>query len=78
MMLSHPSSEPLLEYKRGARARWLAEQRQIALRRARAHQLARVAADLLKAQFGVTRVALLGSLIHAGRFHLHSDVDVAA
>jgi predicted nucleotidyltransferase len=77
-MLSHPPSEQLLEYKRGARARWLAEQQQIAMRRARAQQLARATADLLKAQFGVTRVVLFGSLIHAGRFHLHSDADVAA
>ena len=69
--------EQWAEYKQGARARWLAERRQIATRRMRAQQLARVAADLLKAQFGVTRVALFGSLIHAGRFHLHSDVDLA-
>lgn len=77
-MPSHLSSEQLLAYKRGARARWLAEQQQIATRRAHAQQLARAAADLLKAQFGVTKVVLFGSLIHVGSFHLHSDVDVAA
>jgi hypothetical protein len=61
-MLISPAE--MAEYKRTARERWQAEQREAAARRERAWQLAREAAALLKHDFGVTRVVLFGSLSH--------------
>ncbi len=72
------SPEHMADYKRTARERWLAEKRQTAARRERAWRLAREAATLLKDNYGVRRVVAFGSLIHEGRFHLRSDVDLAA
>jgi len=65
-------------YKRTARARWQAEQQQLAERRQRAWELARQAAELLRERFGVQRVVVFGSLVHEGRFTQWSDVDLAA
>lgn len=72
------TAEELEAYKRTARARWQAEQRQLVERRQRAWEIARQAADLLRRQFGVQRVVAFGSLVHPGRFTLSSDVDLAA
>ena len=77
MTLSIPAEE-MAQYKRTARARWQAEQRQRTERYDRAWQLARDAALLLKREFGVSRVVVFGSLTHEGSFHLQSDVDLAA
>ncbi len=49
----------------------------IRARRLRAWRLARKAAKMLKTEFGVTRVAVFGSLLYTTRFHLKSDVDLA-
>ncbi len=73
-----PTPEEMDIYKRTARARWQAEQRQLAERRQRAWELARQAAELLRERFGVQRVVVFGSLVHEGRFTRWSDVDVAA
>lgn len=40
--------------------------------------LARQAAAELRQQFGVERVAVIGSLVHPGSFTPWSDVDIAA
>jgi predicted nucleotidyltransferase len=40
--------------------------------------VARKAADLLRERFAAQRVAAFGSLIHPERFHMRSDVDLAA
>jgi predicted nucleotidyltransferase len=47
------------------------------VRERRAWELARLAADELRARFQVDRVVVFGSLIHPGSFTLWSDVDVA-
>ena len=70
--------EELAAFKRGARRRWQEEQHALTQRRERAWQLARSAAQLLKEQFGATRVVVFGSLTHEGRFTPWSDVDIAA
>ena len=44
---------------------------------ARAWEVAQVAAQLLKERYGVNRVRVFGSLVHAGRFHTGSDIDLA-
>lgn len=39
--------------------------------------IAREAAELLRTDFGVTRVSLFGSLTNHERMHIHSDIDLA-
>ncbi len=70
--------EEMTEYRRAARLRREQEQRELARRRERAWEVARVAARLLKGRFGATRVAVFGSLVHEGCFTPWSDVDIAA
>jgi predicted nucleotidyltransferase len=67
----------MAEY-RAATAR-LAERERLALaeREARAWELARRAAALLREQFAAVRVVVFGSLAHPGRFTEWSDVDLA-
>ena len=66
------------EYIEGARARERLRRQQLARRRARAWDIARRAAALLKEEFGATRVVVFGSLAHGAWFHPHSDIDLAA
>lgn len=55
------------------------KQRQaVKARRARAWRVARKAAKILKAEFGVERLVVFGSLLHPALFHERSDVDLAA
>lgn len=70
--------ERLQQYRATARAHLAAEAEALAQRRARAWELAREAAALLRQRFGATRIVVFGSLIHDDMFTLHSDVDVAA
>ncbi|HLB50130.1 MAG TPA: hypothetical protein VJL59_24170 [Anaerolineales bacterium] len=46
-------------------------------RREEAWAAARTAAALLKSRYHAARVVAFGSLTHADRFHLRSDVDLA-
>ena len=66
----------LERYRRSAREREAARREQLAARRQRAWELARRAADLLRQEFGVTRVVLFGSLLHPELFHSRSDIDL--
>ncbi len=70
--------EQMQVYKRTARLRWQAEEKAREQRRTQAQLLARQAAAMLKADFGVQRVVLFGSLLQSQRFFLSSDVDLAA
>ena len=70
--------EQLNEYKRTARARWQAQKAHTAARRAKAWELAKQAAELLKRDYQVQRVVVFGSLVQPDRFTAHSDVDMAA
>ena len=40
-------------------------------------KVAREAARLLRENYGVSRVRVFGSLVHEGRFHPGSDIDLA-
>jgi predicted nucleotidyltransferase len=71
------TSAQLERYRRSAREREAARKRQLAARRGRAWEVAHRAADLLKREFGATRVVIFGSLIHPELFHVHSDIDLA-
>ena len=64
-------------YRRSAQEREAARKQQLAARRERAWEVAHQAADLLKREFGATRVVVFGSLIHPELFHVHSDIDLA-
>ncbi len=72
------SAIELDRYRASAQARWRNERTQRAERQQRAWRLARQAAELLKVEFGVQRVAIFGSLTHSDRFTRWSDVDLAA
>lgn len=75
---AHLTLDELAVYKRHALAHVAREHRSIELRRQRAFELVRQAADLLRYQFGATRVVVFGSLLDPDRFTAHSDVDIAA
>lgn len=72
------ASEQMEVYKATARRRWQRERRQRAEREERARWLARQAAGLLRDEYQVSDARLFGSLLHPGRFTLHSDIDLAA
>lgn len=72
------TQEEMTAYRATARRRRQQEQDQLRRRRERAWQAAKRAAALLKEQFGVTRVAVFGSLIRQDCFTRWSDVDIAA
>jgi predicted nucleotidyltransferase len=65
-------------YRRDAHERLKRRQEELAERRQRAWEAARQAADVLKKEFGASRVVLFGSLLHRELFHARSDVDLAA
>ncbi|MEW6771750.1 MAG: nucleotidyltransferase domain-containing protein [Bacillota bacterium] len=67
----------LAAYRAAARRRWEQGQQERARRRKRAWEVARQAAQLLKEQFGATRVAVFGSLGRTDSFTRWSDVDLA-
>ncbi len=64
-------------YRSTALQRMEREQRVLVLRQERAWDLALRAARLLKAEYGVARVVLFGSLARNRGFHGRSDVDLA-
>jgi predicted nucleotidyltransferase len=77
-MALHISPKQLEIYKRTALTRMQAEKELCAKRRAQAWALARQAANILRSEYGVSRLVVFGSLAHEGRFTLYSDVDLAA
>ena len=72
------SAEEMAVYRATARERARRTRRQLLARLARARLVAERAAALLKEQYSVKRVLLFGSLVHPVRFHIHSDIDLAA
>ena len=69
--------ERLAHYRRGALQRLAREQHDIARRRDAAWQMARRAAELLRQDFGASRVVAFGSLAHGAWFGERSDIDLA-
>lgn len=72
-----PSSDKLSVFVAAARKRRAERQAWSAARRERGWIVARRAADLLRHEFGATRVLAFGSLVRAGALHARSDVDLA-
>ncbi len=64
-------------YRRAAALVKPKKRESIRARRALAWQVARKAARLLKAEFGVKKIVVFGSLLHPALFHDRSDVDLA-
>lgn len=64
-------------YRASARLSWAEERRRLVQRHDRAWSIARQAADLLRRDYGVDRVALFGSLVRSELFHIRSDIDLA-
>jgi len=65
-------------YRQTARRRRRDAEHRRQQRLAQAWKVAHKAADLLRERFSAQRVAAFGSLVHPGRFHTRSDVDLAA
>lgn len=72
------SPEEMEIYRRSAQERSQKRQKNLNERRQRALALAHQAAQILREEFGATRVVLYGSLLRPELFHLRSDVDLAA
>jgi len=64
-------------YRATAQRRAADATRALASRRARAQDVARQAAILLKEQFGATQVVVFGSTVHGHWFTATSDIDLA-
>jgi predicted nucleotidyltransferase len=69
--------EQMEEYRRGAREREARQRAADDQRQQEARLAAQAAAQLLKEQYGATRVILFGSLAHGAWFHARSDIDLA-
>ena len=72
------TSEELSRYREFAQQRQEDERRELAIREAKAWDLARQAASLLVKQFRAEHVVVFGSLVCANGFTIWSDVDIAA
>lgn len=64
-------------YRKKARQRAIKRQKELESRFTHAWEVARQGADMLKRDFGATRVVVFGSLLHPQLFHARSDIDLA-
>jgi predicted nucleotidyltransferase len=69
--------EQVSSYRKHAQQRRQQEQPEIEQRRERAWEAARMAAQVLKQKFDITRVVVFGSLARDAGFSRWSDVDIA-
>jgi len=74
--LSHTPTE-IAAYRRSAALIKPKRRASVRARRALAWQVARKAARILKAEFGVEKMMVFGSLLHPTLFHDQSDGDLA-
>ena len=74
---ANPKSDQLEEYRRFYHERQAERQTRLRELMEEARQVAASAAELLRTQFGATRVILFGSLVHPELFHFQSDIDLA-
>jgi len=73
----HLSAGEMDKYRETARKNDATKKLRLEDRRQRGLIVAGQAAHILKQDFGVTRVKLIGSLIHPNLFHSRSDIDLA-
>jgi predicted nucleotidyltransferase len=74
---ANPNADQLEEYRRSYWQRKEEKQKQLMALIKEARAVALLAAQLLKSQFGVTRVMMFGSLTRPSLFHFNSDIDLA-
>ena len=67
----------LERYRKALKSRIGFTRSQADLRFKKASKIASHAVSILKEEFGVKKVMVLGSLVHPRLFHVHSDVDLA-
>lgn len=67
----------LERYRTALRSRVDVAQTQADSRFKKASEIASRAAEVLKREFGVKKVAVFGSIVHPQLFHAHSDIDLA-
>ena len=72
------TASEIREYRRSRQARVARQRSRVEARRAEARSAASVAADLLRRDFGATRILVYGSVARGGDFTEHSDVDLLA
>ena len=77
-MASTPTPEQIEVYAATLRARSAETARRRSERREQGWTVARRAAQVLRAQFGVSRVWVFGSLAEGDHFSERSDIDMAA
>jgi predicted nucleotidyltransferase len=77
-MAAQLSPSQLKIYRKTAHKREAEFRLQLEARRQRAWVIARQAATILKEKFGASRVVVFGSLLYPERYHLGSDIDLAA
>lgn len=63
-------------YRQAARQREAEQKKLLEERRQHAWDVARKASAQLKAEFGASRVVVIGSLLHPSLFHMRSDIDL--
>lgn len=71
------SAADMQDYVAAARSRSQERKRLLAARSDLAWQACHRVATMLKETYGVTRVAVFGSLVHGNLFHQRSDIDLA-
>ena len=75
-MSEHIKSQENQSYRLAAQARTNRKIKLLAERKDRAWYIARCAATLLKEDYGVNRIVLIGSLASGKGFHQRSDIDL--
>jgi uncharacterized protein len=70
------SADEIKAYRATAQRRWEEDRRQLTLRHKQAWALARQAAELLRAEYGIDQAMAFGSLVRGELFHPRSDIDL--
>ena len=78
MRTSTLTKDPLAAYRSTSHRRVVQRRLQLERNKQLAWSAARRAAQLLRDQFGATRVVVFGSLVYEDCFTIWSDVDIAA
>ena len=71
------SPQQLIRYRAGLRQQLKHHQQEQLHRQQRGWQVAREAAQILKSQWGASKVVLFGSMLDAKNIHDRSDIDLA-
>jgi predicted nucleotidyltransferase len=73
----HLTPAEIDKYRRASLKVRILPNKDVHARRLRAWRVARKAAKILRAEFGVKKIVAFGSLLHPKLFHSKSDIDLA-